>query len=102
MGRETYSQWVGRQKLDQAIRELAALPEQRRTSQFAGRIIDLWNARRVRGAVPLFVPTIGAAIRARRPWLSCFCPGCGVVGEIDLRTIDRHPDASVESLIPEL
>ena len=37
------------------------------------------------------------------PWLSCLCPGCGVVGEIDLRTIDRHPDASVESLQrPEL
>ena len=27
MGCETYSQWVSRQKLDQAIRELAALPE---------------------------------------------------------------------------
>jgi hypothetical protein len=29
-------------------------------------------------------------------------PGCGVVGEIDLRALDRHPGASLESLIPEL
>jgi len=29
-------------------------------------------------------------------------PGCGVVGEIDLRRIDCHPGASIESLIPQL
>jgi hypothetical protein len=53
-------------------------------------------------------PTASAArakprtIRAGRPWLTCYCPGCGVVGEIDLRRIDRHPGASIESLIPHL
>ena len=54
------------------------------------RLIDLWDARRARGAEPLFHPTIGAAIRAGRPWFSCYCRGCGVVGQIDLGTIDRH------------
>jgi hypothetical protein len=52
--------------------------------------------------VPLFHPTIGGAVRAGRPWLTCYCAGCGVVGEIDLRKTDRHPDASIESLIPQL
>ena len=79
---------------------LHGLPAERAENRTAARLIDLSNARRARGAVPLFVPTIGAAIRAGRPWLSCVCPGCGVVGQIDLRTIDRHRDASVESLIP--
>jgi len=81
---------------------LARMFDPDRKNRTAGRIIDLWDARRARGAEPLFHPTIGGAIRAGRPWLTCYCPGCGVVGEIDLRKIDRHPDASIESLIPHL
>src|SRR5215210_5129148 len=77
-------------------------PAERAENRSAARLIDLWDARRARGAEPLFHPTIGAAIRAGRPWLSCYYPGCGVVGEIDLRRIDRHRAASIESLIPEL
>jgi hypothetical protein len=81
---------------------LARMFDPDRKNRTAGRIIDLWDARRARGAEPLFHPTIGGAIRAGRPWLTCYCPGCGVVGEIDLRKVDRHPDASIESLIPHL
>ena len=81
---------------------LARMFDPDRKNRTAGRIIDLWDARRARGAEPLFHPTIGGAIRAGRPWLTCYCPGCGVVGEIDLRQIDRHPGASIESLIPHL
>lgn len=88
--------------MERALRELAALPEKRRTDRFAGRVVALWTARRARGAEPLFAPTIGAAIRARRPWLSFICPGCRQVGDLDLRAIDRHPHASIESLIPAL
>jgi len=66
------------------------------------RLIDLWNARRARGAEPLFHPTIGAAIRAGRPWFSCYCRGCGVVGQIDLGTLDRHRDASASSAVGSL
>jgi hypothetical protein len=32
----------------------------------------------------------------------CLCPGCGQRGSVDLRRINRHPDASLESLIPIL
>ena len=78
---------------------LARMFDPDRKNRTAGRIIDLWDARRARGAEPLFHPTIGGAIRAGRPWLTCYCPGCGVVGEIDLRRdrsssrrVDRKPD----------
>jgi hypothetical protein len=30
------------------------------------------------------------------------CPACRTVNAIDLRTLDRHPDAAVTSLIPLL
>jgi hypothetical protein len=50
----------------------------------------------------LYIATMPAVVRAGRTWLTCYCPGCGVVGEFDLRRIDRHPDASIESLIPSL
>ena len=49
-----------------------------------------------------FYPTIGAAIAAGLPWLSFSCQACGQFGSIDLRTLDRHPDAAITSLIPAL
>ena len=43
--------------------------------------------------------TIRAALLAGTPWLDVFCPGCGTSKAIDLRTIDRHPLASVGTLV---
>ena len=97
---ETYSQWRRRQSLARMIAEFAAMPEERRTNGFAARVVGLWNVRLARGAEPLFIPTIGAAIRAGRPWLSFQCPACQMIGEMDLRTLDRHPAGSVESVTP--
>jgi len=103
MGRETENQWRRREGTGRTIAELHAfLTDPDRKYGTAERVVDLWVKRRARGADPLFHPTIGAAIRAGRPWLTCYCPACGIVGEIDLRKIDRHPDASIESLIPQL
>jgi hypothetical protein len=31
-----------------------------------------------------------------RPWLTFACPGCRQIGEIDLRRLDRHPNAAIE------
>ena len=50
----------------------------------------------------LFAPTIGAAIAARHWWLWVRCPACHTTNAIDLRTLDRHPDAAITSLIPAL
>ena len=54
---------------------LARMFDPDRKNRTAERIVDLWDARRARGAEPLFHPTIGGAIRAGRPWLTCYCPG---------------------------
>jgi hypothetical protein len=43
----------------------------------------------------LWPPTIRAALVAATPWLDVFCPGCGTSRAIGLRTMDRHPLASV-------
>lgn len=103
MGRETERQYEQRASLRRMIVEThARLTDRDRKNAVAERVIDLWERRRARGAEPLFHPTIGAAIRAGKPRLTCWCPGCGVVGEIDLRQVDRHPGASIESLIPQI
>ena len=51
----------------------------------------------------LFSPTIGAAITARYWFLWVRCPACRTHQQaLDLRTLDRHRDAAVTSLIPAL
>jgi hypothetical protein len=103
MGRETENQWRRREATRRMIAEWNAwFTDPDRKNRTAARIIHLWDARRARGAEPFFHPTIRAAIRAGRPFLTCYCPGCGVVGEVDLRKFDYHPGATVESLIPRL
>jgi hypothetical protein len=47
----------------------------------------------------LWSPAIRAALVAETPWLDVFCPGCGTSRAIDLRTVDRHPLASVGTLV---
>jgi hypothetical protein len=50
----------------------------------------------------LFSPTIGAAIAAGYWFLWVRCPACRTTNAINLRTLDRHRDAAVTSLIPAL
>jgi hypothetical protein len=45
-------------------------------------------------------PTIRALL-AGTPWLNVY-PGCGTSRAIDLRTVDRHPLASVGTPVPRL
>jgi hypothetical protein len=62
-------------------------------------VIDRWNRRLAPGRDMLWSPTIRAALIAGTPWLDVFCPGCGNQPAIDLRTVDRHPLASVGTLV---
>jgi hypothetical protein len=62
-------------------------------------VIDRWNRRLATGRDMLSSPTIRAALVADTPWLDVFCPGCGTNRAIDLRTVDRHPLASVGTLV---
>jgi hypothetical protein len=68
----------------------------------AERLIDVWNERQAKRMPMLFSPTIGAAIGARYGFLWVRCPGCRTTQAVDLRTLDRHRDASVTALIPSL
>jgi hypothetical protein len=75
---------------------------ERKARGAAQEIVAIWNARQADGRELWFYPTIGAAISAGLPWLSYSCPACGQIGSVDLRTLDRHPRASVSSLIPSV
>jgi len=68
----------------------------------AERLIAAWNERQAIGAPMIFSPTIGAAIKAGYWFLWVNCPACRTINAIDLRTLDRHPNAAVTSLIPAL
>ena len=68
----------------------------------AERLISAWNERQARQMPLLFAPTVGAAIAARYWFLWVRCPACHTTSAIDLRTLDRHPDAAMTSLIPSL
>jgi hypothetical protein len=68
----------------------------------AGRLLAAWNERQAKRMPMLFSPTIGAAITAGYWFLWVRCPACRTTNAIDLRTLDRHRDAAVTSLIPAL
>ncbi|MFZ0237362.1 MAG: hypothetical protein WAL37_08345 [Xanthobacteraceae bacterium] len=68
----------------------------------AERLIPVWNERQAKRMPMLFSPTLGAAITARYWYLWVRCPACRTTNAIDLRTLDRHRDAAVTSLIPAL
>jgi len=65
----------------------------------AVRVVSQWNASLAAGQGTLWSPTIRAAILAAMPWLDVYCPGCRTSRAIDIRTVDRHPLASVGSLV---
>src|ERR1700742_3914291 len=65
----------------------------------AEAVVDRWNRQRGIGRDMLWSPTIRAALLAGTPWLDVFCPGCGTSRAIDLRPLDRHPLASVATLV---
>jgi hypothetical protein len=68
----------------------------------ARRMVASWNGRRTQGSELWFHLRIGAAIAAGHPWLTFMCPACQQIGEIDLRRLDRRPNATTESLILSL
>jgi hypothetical protein len=60
------------------------------------------RARCAKGRELWFHLRIGAAIAAGHPWLTFVCSSCQQIGEIDLRTLDRHRGATIESLVLSL
>ena len=76
----------------------------RRAAEEAARaeamnVMAQWNAALSSGRGALWSPTIRCAVTAGTPWMDVYCPGCRTGVAIDIRTIDRHPLASVGSLV---
>ena len=95
-----------RRKLEDQRREAAEKEAANRRAtdaqvlEDAERLIAAWNERQALRAPMIFSPTIGAAIAAGYWFLWIRCPACRTINAIDLRTLDRHRDATVTSLIP--
>ena len=68
----------------------------------AERLVAVWNERQKQQMPMLFSPTIGAAVAAGYWFLWVRCPACRTINAIDLRTLDRHHDGAITSLIPAL
>lgn len=96
-----------RRQVDKHLRALRYAEARQRASDdaaaaaYARRIVALWNARACRRQ-PSFYPTFRTAVAAGTPKLTFMCPACHQVGEADLRTFDRHPDAAISSIISNL
>jgi hypothetical protein len=79
-----------------AMRREAADPAKRGE---AVRVVECWNKSIASGRDRWWSPTIRAAIVAGTPWLDIYCSGCQTSRSLDLRAVDRHPLASVGSLV---
>ena len=90
------------QRRDAAEKEAASRRASDALLEDAERLIAAWNERQAKRTPMLFSPTIGAAITAGYWFLWVRCPACRTINAIDLRGLDRHPDAAVSSLIPAL
>jgi len=93
-----------RRKLEDQRREVAEKEAAARRAteaqvlEDAERLIAAWNERQAKRMPMIFSPTIGAAIAARYWFLWVRCPACWTINAIDLRCLDRHPDAAVSSM----
>lgn len=64
--------------------------------------VTRWNAEMRKGRRPRYSPMLGVALDARFYFLDVHCPGCRQRKQIDLRKLDRHPQTTLETLIPSL
>jgi hypothetical protein len=89
---------VRRRGLDIAITAKRQVADAAARAEAKG-VVGRWNEQLAASRDMLWSPTIRAALIAGTPWLDVFCPGCGTSRAIDLRKVDRHPLASVATLV---
>jgi len=94
----------GDKDIEQEIREGEKLHETAHRA-LCVEAVTKWNAAMERGAnrhKPGWSPMISVAIAARFYVLDVWCPGCRQMKQVDLRTLDRHPQTTLDGLIPAL
>lgn len=92
-------------RMEMERRELEAreLDERTRLKRAAARhTMALWNAALAAGWRSIFYPSVGTALRTDCHWLHVVCPACQQTGELDLRTVDIHPNASLGTVVRKL
>jgi hypothetical protein len=101
--------WASTNALWRGERAAAERAEQERRQRDLGRdtiqaqkLVAIWNSRAARKARPSLYPTIETALLAGTPWLAYQCPSCQFIGDIDVRTLDRHPMMPISGLISSL
>jgi hypothetical protein len=90
-----------KQQLRRAVGDIVT---DRRDNPAACRLIDLWN-RRLDVDVVMYRCTTRPSQPPCAPaglQLTFRSPACGLIGDADVRAFDRHPHASISSLIPAL
>jgi hypothetical protein len=88
-----------RDRIPRMRARFADLVEERARCERARKVIERWNHELVASDLPLWSPSIRAALIAGMPWLEVLCPACATVGVVNLSVIDRHPEAGVASLV---
>jgi hypothetical protein len=81
-------------------REAEDLSERTRLKRAAAEhSMGLWNTALAAGWRTIFYPSVGTALSTGCHWLHVVCPACQQLGEVDLRMIDIHPDASIGTVV---
>jgi hypothetical protein len=88
-----------RDRIHRMLARAADLAEERARRERARKVVERWNQELVLGDLPLWSPSIRAAMIAGMPWLEVLCPACTTAGAVNLSLLDRHPEAGVASLV---
>lgn len=92
-------------RMERERREREALERSERTRlkrATAKHIMALWNTALAAGWRTIFYPSVGTALATGCHWLHVVCPACQQMGEIDLRAIDIHPNATLSIIVRRL
>ena len=67
----------------------------RESEALAVAVFDFFNLAISEGRNPWYVPTVKAALLAKRPWLIVLCRSCDTLIDLDMRVKPRPPSATI-------